>query len=500
MKRIIAYAIVMTMGAQSVYAAQSYGPLEDLRENLTGILKKSEGRKTIAQMKTTANERNVDVEIAFQNYLIAKKKVSIARADFNPIRTSHILGIALGVNYLWLPLAADAILSIPMKIHNVHESKYLKQAANYNLLDAREALNNEMAHLYFDILSHEALMRTIDEEIKILNFYEKRLTQRGATPERLGEVRGSILRLQMERTDLYDMYLKELAAIRTLLRMDDSQNFELAHVGQELNSSITYGLEYKKLSDYALANSNKYKVAVNIHRAAQSNVKSVKWSILSAEGLNFSYKKKVKIAKNEERVAALQRQSTEMSVKNNVRLQLEKLNSALTVFANYDQVADDSMGIYNDMYESLAAGNGTEDGTISASISAIRDFRSKIVSHYNTWSTLDDFSEAANTSLSVGNANILSELESKPLYYVAPEDFDVRVASNGSGSYLLSLKNEKAHEVQWVEYRFESNKLPAQKIEGDRLFAVKLDQVSAEFVKGTAIVHFSNGYEIDLKF
>ena len=498
MKRVFAFALVATMSAQSAFATD-YSVLSNLEDNLAGILRKSEGRKNIAQMKTTANERNVDVEIAFQNYLIAKKKVSVARADFNPLRTGHLLGIALGWNYLWAPIVADAILSIPMKIHNVNESQYLKQAASYNLADAREALNNEMAHLYFDILSHEALMRSIDEEIKILNFYEKRLAERQASVERREDVRASILNLQKERTQFYDLYLKELSAIRTLLRMDDTQKFDLAQVEQELNSSITYGLEMKKLQEFALANSNKYKVSVNLHRASQANVKSVKWSILSSEGLNFQYKKKVKIAKNEERIAALQRESTELGVKNQVKLQLEKLNSSLKIFANYDQVSDDSLNFFEDQYEMLEAGNGSEDAAITSSIVAIRDFRSKIISHYSTWSSLDDFSDAANISFKVGDQNILSELESKPLYFVAKEDFDVSKASNGQGSIMLSLKNDKDHAVESVEYRFADNKLPAQKIEGDRRFALMLDKAPADLA-GTAIVRFANGYEIDLKF
>lgn len=502
MKTLMTFALVTAMSAHvpMAFAQPDAGPMAELETNLFGIFKKTEGRKNIAQMKTTANERNVDVEIAFENYLIAKKKVTIARAAFNPLRTSHVLGIALGVNYLWAPMAVDAVLSIPMKIHDVHKSNYLKQAALHNLNDAREALNNELAHLYFDILSHEAIMRTIDEEIKVMNFYQKRLVARQASAGRLEEIKGAVLGLQMERTDIYDLYLKELSAIRTLLRMDDTQKFELAQVEQELNKSVTYGLDVKKLKEFALANSHKYKVSVNIHRAAQSNVKSVKWSILSAEGLNFGYKKRVKVAKNEENIAQLQRESTELTVKNNVKLQLERLNSSINVFENYDQLADTSLDVFGDKFEMFMAGAAAEDEVVSYSLSAIRDFRSKIVAHYNSWSAMDDFSDAANYSFSVANQNILSELESKPLYFVAKEDFSVTKASNGSGSFLLSLKNMKDHEVESVEYRFAEGKLPAKKVQGDRKFALVLEGAAPEAVTGTAIVRFANGYEIDLKF
>ncbi|MDD4976083.1 MAG: hypothetical protein PHY93_17135, partial [Bacteriovorax sp.] len=142
MKKIM---ILIFMLSMAVANADIVSPLPNVKSNLDGLLQPVQGRKTINEMKVIANERNTDINIAFENYLIAKKNVSIARAQFNPITTGHLLGIAMGLSYLWTPLAIEAVLSIPTKIYNVSKNKYLTQVATYNLNEAREVLNNELA-------------------------------------------------------------------------------------------------------------------------------------------------------------------------------------------------------------------------------------------------------------------------------------------------------------------------------------------------------------------
>ena len=119
MKKLLILILVFAMTAAS---ADVVNPLPTVRPNLESMLQESPARKNLTEMKAVANERNADIDEAFENYIIAKKNVTVARAQFNPITTGHLLGVAMGLGYLWAPLALDAVLSIPTKIYNVSKN------------------------------------------------------------------------------------------------------------------------------------------------------------------------------------------------------------------------------------------------------------------------------------------------------------------------------------------------------------------------------------------
>jgi hypothetical protein len=353
MKKLLLFALVLAM---SMAQAEVVSPLPDLKPNLEAMLQTSAGRKNIIEMKKIASDNNTDIGVAFENYLIAKKNVSVARAQFNPITTGQLLGIALGLNYFWAPIAVEAVTSIPTKIYTVSKNKYLSKVAYYNLQDAREVINNEIAHLYYDILTHEVILKTIDQEIAITTYQEARWTENKMPADRLTDLKRQELQLGMERVDIYDMYTKELSAIRTLISTTDGSKYELAQISTLLDKSITSNLNEDKLQDFSVINSNKYKAAINLHRASIANVKEVKWSILTFGGLNFAYKRRVKDARNEENVAELRQESTELEVRTNVLLQLNKLDSSLDILSNYNSISTESLQMYADTYESFEMG------------------------------------------------------------------------------------------------------------------------------------------------
>jgi len=351
MKKLLILVLVLSMSLAS--AAEIISPLPVVKPNLESMLQSSEGRKNISEMKKIANDRNTDVDVAFENYLIAKKNISVARAQFNPITTGHLLGISMGLTVFWAPIAIEAILSIPTKIYNVSKNKYLSKVAYYNLQEAKTVLNNELAHLYYDILTHEVILKTIDQEIAILSYQEAQWTERKFSAERIADLKKWILRLGMERVDIYNMYVSELAAIRTLISTTDGTKYELAQVQTLLDRSITTNLDQNKLQDFSVINSNKYKASINLHRASIANVKQVQWSVISFSGLNFSYKRRVKEAKNEQYVASLRKEFTELEVRTNVLLQLNKLDSYLDVLANYNSISTESLQMYSDTFEAF---------------------------------------------------------------------------------------------------------------------------------------------------
>lgn len=500
MKRLMIIILVLTM---SVANANVVNPLPTVKSNLDGMLKTVEGRKTFTEMKKIANDRNTDVDVAFENYIIAKRNVSVARAQFNPLTTGHLLGISLGLSYFWAPIAIEAVLSIPTKIYNVSKNKYLEKAALYNLYDARDVLNNELAHLYYDILTHEVILKTIDLEVQILTYQQQRWTERKFPAERIADLKKWILRLGMERVDIYNMYTAELAAIRTLISTTSTQ-YELAQVSTLLNKNIIAHLDEGNLQKFALVNSDKYKTSINLHRASQQNVKAVKWSILSWSGLNLSYKRRVKEAKNEENIADLRKQTVEQEVKTNVLLQLSKLDSSIDVFSNYNSISEESLQMFADSYESSQMGLLSEDAVIEVALSSIRDFRNKTVAHYAAWSSFDDFSTSANHEFStavLAEKSLQDQMEVSPFYKIEESDFSIAKKA-GMNEFVLSLSTDKLESVAEVDYIFANSGLPNRSNDNAKtnfLVTVRGENLP-DLVSGVAIVTLKNGHQFNIKF
>ena len=455
-------------------------------------------------MKTVANERNTDIDEAMENYIIAKKNVNVARAQFNPITTGHLLGIAMGVGYLWAPLAIDAVLSIPTKIYNVSKNKSLARSAEYNLYDARQQINNELAHLYYDILTHEVILKTIDLEMQILTYQEAQWKEKKYTPVRLADLKKWILRLGMERVDIYKMYTAELAAIRTMISTTDATNYELSQNPTLLNKSIIADLDLERLQDFSLKNSNKYKSSIHMSHAAYANVKQVKWSVITFSGLSFSYKRKVKEAKNEAKIAELRKQAVAKEVKTNVLLQVSKLDSNIDVFDNYNSVSNTSLDVFADTLQSFDMGQLSEDAVVETALGAIRDFRSKVVAHYNAWSSLDDFSTSANYDFSVKpnyeEKALQKQMELNPLYRLQEDSFTVK--SRTGENVALYLSSPKIGTVSSVDYDFEDETLTSKfSDDGKSNYAVYLvGKTAPETINGVANVTLDNGHEFKVNF
>ena len=505
MKVIFKSILIVALSWNTIVLADNESPISGLRSNLESSLVASDGRNSLEAMKSVANDRNTDIEIAFQNYLIAKKNVSIARAAFNPITSGQVLGIALGVTYLWAPIALEAVLSIPTKIFNVSSNKYMEKAALYNSYEAKLALTNELSHLYYDVLTHEVILKSIDQELAILMFQQSSLEKTPNSASRVNDLKTSIISLKMEKIDIYNLYVEELAALKTLLSMAPAVDLKLAQFDTKLKASFLDGLNLDKLENFALINSNEYKRAINIHHAADQNVKSVEWSILSFSGFNFSYKARVREAKVNADIAFDQEASTKLKVENSVLMSEKNLESALTISGNYNSIYNQSIGLSEDYYKLYSVGNATTDAAVETSISAIRDFRNKVVAHYAAWSAFDDFSKAANFNFvyKTSDDSAQKQIEMSPLYDISESDFTVVRAKDYSNSFTLAVESDRNTIVRKVVYVFNENAFPDQTSTKDtknfRAMFTKGD-ASPEHFSGTARIVLNNGHELEIQF
>ena len=503
MKKILTLALIVST---TLASATTENPLPSVKSNLENILSPIAGRKSFPELKENANEKNLDIDVAFDNYLIAKRNVAVARARFNPITTGHLLGMSLGITFLWAPIAIEGVLSIPTKIYNVAKNKHLERAALYNFYQSRNVLNNELAHLYYDILTHEALLETIDQEIQVLNYQQERRASTSATPDL--ESQKYILKLSMQRVDIYDMYIAEMAEIKTLSATTDASQFKLAQVPVSLNKSITDNIDLTRLQSFSVTNSNLYKSASEFTLASHSNVRQVQWSILSWSGLNFSYGRRIKSAKTEEVIANTKEDSTQIQLKNGSLIQLQKLNSSIGLDTDFNSLSRDSIDLFEDTYQSYLIGQANEDAAIEASLGAIRDFRNTIVAHYGAWSSFNDFATAINVDLK-SNADgesktIEEQLESLSSFKANASEFQI-VATHNNDSIDLRVKSQKIGDISKVTYVFAEEKFPTTSSDdGSYNYGVSIQEVdSVEALIGkpaVAIIKLDDGQTVNVNF
>lgn len=513
MKKIFGVLLLISNLAYAEIGA----PVYNLETNLDNILKAKPNSIKLEEVQTLAKNNNVDLDVALENYFIAKKQVSVARASFNPVTTGHLLGISLGLSYTWIPLAVEAVLSIPTKIYNVGKNKQLAYAQSNNVADFKNVLRNEVAHLYFETLTHKAILESIDLESEILNDQLKSWEEKEVTGARLADLQKWILRLSLERTDIYKVHLEEVLALNILLNTQELSEYNLAAITEEVKKEWYSGLKLSEQVDSTVSRNPKYLSAVHLEQAAGKNVKSVKWSIIAPSGINLAYKSNVQVAKNDKEVARLRRISAWETLRSNIYLRKNNLDSSLNVLGNYSLVSDVSKDVFRDSLAMYELGQLNEDHVVETALTTIRDFRSKIVAHYSAYSSYDDFNYSLNYSLKAKKAKneVIEEGTSKEetspagsesensgeVKALTAEDFKVIVDIDGN-SLKVNLVSDYLSDVYEVDYIFNSKRFSNKSsVNTKDSFKVNIKKLfMPDVVKGVALVTLKNKKQLRVRF
>jgi hypothetical protein len=387
-KKILSSLICTLVFAQSTFSL----PL-DLGAELDSLLmyKNPEGL-TAENIKSINKTRNADVHNAYENYFIAKRNVSIARATINPIHTGLVLGVYLGANYLWAPLAVNAVLSLPTMFYNASRNKALANAEYWYHLQAKEVLAVEATKLYYDILTNEFILDSIDLEISLYNELLESLTSSTDVNEvKVNEINGTLLGLQRERLNIHDVVIKERAALNTMLSFGPDVELDLAHNTNYLKEIKNDVLSSRDLEAEALRNSKEYNAKYWLYRASVKNVKMVKWSLISFNGLNFTYGQRVKVAKAEREVAQDEMELKRISVRKGALDALNQLRTSFELQKISETKSYDSLSFSAGVRTNYENGQLNLSDFVMTAVSAIRDYRNLVVAHYATLGKIEDF-------------------------------------------------------------------------------------------------------------
>lgn len=411
-RKILSHFVVLQFVIQVVFihsgSALAQVPVESLQDELSSYLEANSDGLTANDIKNLNQERNKDISNAYENYFVAKKNVSIARSALNPINTGLILGVSLGATYLWAPIALNALLSLPTKIYNIGKNEALANAQYWYRLQARELLNTEAVKLYYDILTNEFILKSIDLEVSLYNSLSESLAQNSEeNAARISEINGTILALQKESLVIHDTVIKERAALRTMLSYGPDRQLVLSQDDRVLTKVLDDTLDDNDLSNMAFKNSREYKAKYWIYQASIKNLKMVRWSLISINGLNFSYGQRVKIAKSEKAVAYDEMIMTGKAVKNAAVDSLGQLQYTFKLQEISRDKSSDSLNFSAGIRTNFENNLLSYADYIMTAVSAIRDYRSFVMAHYQTLGKIEDMKLSLGKEIEYSQEGVL---------------------------------------------------------------------------------------------
>lgn len=380
---IVLFAIACSV--QSIFAL----PVS-LESELFSYLDSKPETLDVSAIKGLLRTRNKDIANAYEKYYIAKKNVSIARADLNPVTTGVVLGVSLGASYLWAPLAVNAVLSLPTKFYNIKKIADLKKAQHWYYELARDKLATEVSKLYYDILTNEFILKSIDLEVSLYNeLYDSYHNANDGV--RLKEVQGTILGLQLESLTIQDVVIKERSALNTMLSYGPEVELELGQDRRILTEISSYGTTNSNIAKKARENSKDFKAKYWMYIASKKNVKRVRWSLITFNGLNFSYAQRVRVAKQKRLVSRKEMEISDALAGNKAVDSLYQLKTAKNLQNISEEKSVSSLNFSAGIRTNYENNKLTLDDYVMTAVSAIRDYRNFVVSHYHTQGAMQDF-------------------------------------------------------------------------------------------------------------
>jgi len=357
-------------------------------------------------IKGLVRTRNKDIANAYEKYYVAKKNVSIARAALNPLNTGLILGVSLGATYLWAPLAVNAILSLPTKFYNIKKNTALKNAQHWYFELAKDKLATDVSKLYYDILTNEFILKTIDLEVSLYNeLYDSYKSENSS--EKLKEIQATILGLQLESLTIHDVVIKERAALNTMLSYGPDVELELGQDHRVLSQISSYGTTNSEIAKISRANSKDFKAKYWMHVASIKNIKLVRWSLITIGGLNFSYAQRVRVAKQEEKVARREMNISDAIAGSKGLDSLYQLKTAKRLQDISEEKSVSSLNFSAGVRTNYENDKLTLSDYVMTAVSAIRDYRNFVVSHYHTQGMMQNFFLSLGEEVKYSNDGIL---------------------------------------------------------------------------------------------
>lgn len=437
---------------------------------------------TLKDVEAKLINEQLDLQISYEKLLQAQKKIGQARAQYFP----YGLGTVAAMYFLniWNPLIlVELVTSLPSKIYNVQSEKNMKMAEYYGNEALKENIKNQVAHLYYNILKEESVLKLAKMELTLLETLYKVTEERVAT----GLATTQDLRsLELRILDLRDIclkfagYLSEAKmAFNTMISQmpQEAKKIELQTAGMFLNPS-EYGLTSEILKMNAVDRSPEIVAADYIVTAATKSKNSTAWSVLSFNGIGFGYWGRMQVASSKIEQARLNRQLVEKNLENQAYITNNSFHRAMDHFVSEKDVFADTESFLEAEFAKFQAGEIALDKLIESEIVYLRDFREMVVAHYEALKKHNDLERLALNEVK-GTESETDKIQ---------VDFD----HMNNSKYFLSVKSDE--KIKSVEYVFDNAGLSTMTLTNKRTnFGLTLKLSSATDFSGHVNVVFEDG-------
>lgn len=446
---------------------------------------------TLNQVQQMVVNDDIEVEIAYEKLLQAQKKIGEARAQFFPYGLGTVG--AMYILNIWNPiLLVELITSIPSKVYNVQSERNMSLAEKYNLEALKENIKNQVSHLYYDILREEGALKLTTLQIalheSLLKTYQERVILGLSTQS---DVKGIERRLLALR----DTYLKfnaylsvEKAAFNQMIAKTpaEAKTIELQPVGEFLKAS-DFKMDLDTMVKSAVEHSNELVAADYMITAASKARKSVKWSILSFNGIGFGYWSRIQVAGSQIKEAQTNRRIVEENLVNQVYVADNAFKRSLDLVESEDSILDGTTFYLTSEVERFKAGQIALNDLIETELIYLKDFNELMLAHYSSLTKLNDLERVVMDEV--------REVEHT-------DAVEIKMDNYKRNWYALTVEPSEGTKITKVEYEFDDylGLRPMTSYTAKSDFQINLKLYSPEYVGGTVIVTLDNGNTIKQSF
>jgi len=303
MKMIIGLVVLVGLFSGQVFAGQQY---------------------SLAQAKEQVVNDNINVSIAYEQYVLVKGQAQAKTMQLLPTLTVDMLMF----DYQYAILRS--IVPEPQRFFESAASKDLKQAARLNKTIVQKNLLADLENTFFLYQYHQEMVESFNKESKIANeiatrsqeaydlgaidFSEYYRTQRNVVSANTQAVNGK----QVVKSEEY--------ALKLILQADNNEPLDLEQTNF-YNETLDYPATAAEAATIAVNNSKEVDQFDYLIEAANKQKKGVALSWISWSGVGFDYFARLSIAKHEVNKIALNKKKSIYEIKNQVAAQYAQIES-----------------------------------------------------------------------------------------------------------------------------------------------------------------------------
>jgi outer membrane protein TolC len=458
-----------------------------LEKRANEVLMPKQSALSLEQVQQMVANDDIDAQIAYEKLLQAQRKIGEARAQFFP----YGLG-TVGAMYLlniWNPiLLVELVTSIPSKVFSVQSEKNMSMAEKYSLAALRENVKNQIAHLYYDILKEEAALKLTKIQISLhetlLTAFQEKAALGLSNEQDVKSVERRLLTLR----DAYLKFSGYLAVEKSAFNMmmarnpSEAKSMELQPVTDFLDTTQDKMMNVNGMISSAVAHSNEIMAADYMIAAASKNRKSIKWSILTFNGIGFGYWARVQVAGSQIREAQLNRQLIEENLVNQVYVAEKGFRSSLELLKSEQDLLADTEFYMNSEIARFKNDVIPVDELIETELIYLKDFNELLMAHYSSLIKLSDLDRVVMNETETSDKRVEAAVE-------------VKMNNYKRNWYSLSLTTQKDSHIKQVDYSF-TDKMglrPMTSYSSGNGFGVNLKLYTPDSVEGTVTITYDNG-------